>query len=323
MMDSYHFSAVILAPGYFGLEKKKTPRARAGQVRVRMEGCGVCGSNLPVWEGRPWFNYPLDDGAPGHEGWGFVEEVGDEVETLRPGDRVALLSQQAFREVDLVDQQLVVPLPDMLDGMDFPGEALGCGMNVLKRSDIHAGQTVAVVGTGFLGALLVQLAASAGAFVIAVSRRQASLEAAKRMGASSVLLLDDSRQVIEEVERLTSGRFCDRVIEATGHQLALNLAGELCAERGRLVIAGYHQDGPRQVNMQLWNWRGLDVVNAHERDPAVYIEGMKAAVQAIESGRLDPTSLYTHHFKLDDLPDAFGLLGSRDEKFMKAIVTYD
>ena len=68
-------------------------------------------------------------------------------------------------------------------------------------------------------------------------------------------------------------------MEAVGKQWPLDLAAELTRERGRLIVAGYHQDGPRQVNMQLWNWRGLDVINAHERDPQVYLDGMRAAVE--------------------------------------------
>ena len=80
------------------------------------------------------------------------------------------------------------------------------------------------------------------------------------------------------MKELTDGRWCERVIEAVGLQWPLDLAGELTGERGRLVIAGYHQDGPRQVNMQLWNWRGIDVINAHERDPQRYVDGMRAAV---------------------------------------------
>ena len=74
-----------------------------------------------------------------------------------------------------------------------------------------------------------------------------------------------SRPASEGIE-LTGGRFCDVVIEAVGKQWPLDLAAELAGERGRLIIAGYHQDGLRQVNMQLWNWRGLDVINAHQRD---------------------------------------------------------
>ena len=93
------------------------------------------------------------------------------------------------------------------------------------------------------------------------------------MGAAELIPMDDYWRILEQVKALTGGRFCERVIEAVGKQWPLDLAGELTAEGGRLVIAGYHQDGPRQVNMQLWNWRGLDVINAHERDPAGLCRG--------------------------------------------------
>ena len=111
------------------------------------------------------------------------------------------------------------------------------------------------------------------------------------------------------------------MIEAAGTQQALDLASELTSERGRLVIAGYHQDGPRQVNMQLWNWRGLDVINAHERDPRVYVEGMRGAIDALQAGVIDPGPLYTHTFKLDELPQAFEAIDSSPEGFIKALIT--
>jgi threonine dehydrogenase-like Zn-dependent dehydrogenase len=100
----------------------------------------------------------------------------------------------------------------------------------------------------------------------------------------------------------------------------LDLASELTSERGRLVIAGYHQDGPRQVNMQLWNWRGLDVINAHERDPRVYVEGMRSAIRAVEAGVMNPRPLYTHTFALDELPRAFETLAQSPEGFVKALI---
>lgn len=64
------------------------PEVGASSVCVRLEGCGVCGSNLPVWEGRPWFNYPLAAGAPGYEGWGVIDAVGDDVESVKEGAAV-------------------------------------------------------------------------------------------------------------------------------------------------------------------------------------------------------------------------------------------
>lgn len=305
------------------LQKSRCKAPGPRQVRVRLEGCGVCGSNLPVWQGRPWFDYPLEAGAPGHEGWGIVEEVGGDVPDVVVGDRVALLSYHAFGEMELAAHDRVVVLPPRLGGMDFPGEALGCAMNVFRRCAIQAGQWVAVLGVGFMGAVITQLASTAGAKVIAISKRPASLAAARRMGALQTIPMQDHYEVIAEVGRLTNGQLCERVVEATGVQWPLDLAGEVCAERGRLVIAGYHQDGPRQINMQLWNWRGLDVINAHERDPQVYLAGMRAAVAAITGGRLDPSSLYTHRFRLPELGRALDLLESRGEQLMKALIRYD
>ncbi|MFC7608265.1 MDR/zinc-dependent alcohol dehydrogenase-like family protein [Teichococcus aestuarii] len=103
--------------------------------------------------------------------------------------------------------------------------------------------------------------------------------------------------------------------------MAAGPAGELTAERGRLVVAGYHQDGPRQVNMWLWNWRGIDVINAHERDPEIYMAGMREALEAVASGRLDPAPLYTHRFPLDRLAEALDATRDRPDGFLKAVVT--
>jgi threonine dehydrogenase-like Zn-dependent dehydrogenase len=112
----------------------------------------------------------------------------------------------------------------------------------------------------------------------------------------------------------------DRVIEATGFQQPLALAGRLTRERGRLIIAGYHQDGLREVDMQLWNWRGLDIVNAHERDPASCVEGIRGAVEAVVKGTIDPSPLYTHGFSLEEAAKAFDCLAEGPDGFLKALV---
>ncbi len=312
--------AVIAAPGEVQLMERPVPAPGPGQVRVRVEGCGVCGSDLPVWEGRPWFRYPAEPGAPGHEAWGRVDATGPGVEGLPVGERVAFLSTRGYAEYDLADAGACVPLPRAMDDQPFPGEPLACAMNVLRRSRIRAGQTVAVVGVGFLGAVLTRLASGSGARVIAVSRRAFALETAGRCGAAATVELGDTPATAAEVMRLTEGRGCEVVVEATGRQSPLDLAGDITATRGRLVIAGYHQDGPRQVNLQMWNWKGLDVINAHERDPAVYVEGIRAALQASLAGRMDPRAFFTHTFPLERLQDAFAALRDRPPGFLKALV---
>jgi threonine dehydrogenase-like Zn-dependent dehydrogenase len=313
-------AATTAGPKRVEIEHLVVPEPGPGAVRIRLEGSGVCGSNLPLWEGRPWFQYPIAPGAPGHEGWGVVDAIGPEVAGLTVGDRVTAISYQAYAEYDIAGATEVVPLPENLTGQPFPGEPLGCAMNILRRSEIRAGHTVAIIGIGFLGALLTRLASLAGARVIAISRRPFALEVARELGADLALSLDHPDEVLGWVQRLTGGAGADRVIEAVGTQSPLDLAGDLTRIRGRLVIAGYHQDGVRQVNMQLWNWKGLDVINAHEREPAAYIEGMKEAVGWVDSGRLDLSRLCTHRFPLEALDQAYEAMRVRPDGFLKALV---
>jgi threonine dehydrogenase-like Zn-dependent dehydrogenase len=312
-------AAVIHAPGDLRLDDVSAPEPGPRDVRVRLEGCGVCGSHKPLWEGREWFKYPCDPGSPGHEGWGVVDAVGAEVTRIRSGQRVTALSYRAFAEYDLATEDAVVPLPPALDGVPFPGEALGCAMNVLRRTAIAPGQHVAVVGVGFLGALLVQLAAGAGAHVAAVSRRAFARDVARACGAEAVFDLAHA-DTAGALREWSGGDGCERVIEAAGVQETLDLATAVTAERGVLVIAGYHQDGMRQVDLQLWNWRGLDVINAHERDPRAYVAGMRDAIDAVAAGRLDPAPLYTHRFPLADLGHALDAMRDRPGEFLKSLV---
>lgn len=315
-------AATIVAPGRIEMQRIPLPVPNTGQVRVRMEGCGVCASNIPVWEGKPWFTYPFAPGSPGHEGWGHVDAIGDGVTGFAPGDRVAILSCNAYAEYDLAPATSLLKLPDRLDGAPFPGEPMGCAMNIFRRSGIQKNDTVAIVGIGFLGALLTRLISKAGARVIAISKRAFSLEIAERMGAWKTLPIDDERKLLEKIATSTADRLCDVVIEATGKQYPLDLAAQLTRERGRLVIAGYHQDGLRQVNLQLWNWRGLDVINAHERDTAIYLEGMRLALDAMLTGELDTTTLLTHRFPLCQLEEALAMTAQRPAGFMKAVISF-
>jgi threonine dehydrogenase-like Zn-dependent dehydrogenase len=315
-------AAILASPGNFEITQSEIPELEKDEVLIRVEGCGICASNIPVFEGREWFTYPMPAGNPGHEAWGEIVKKGSKVKMLEVGDKVAALSYNGFAEFDKANEKNVVKLPEGLKGECFPGEPLGCAMNIFKRSDIRKGQTVAIVGIGFLGALLIQMAKEAGAKVIALSKRKYSLEIAREAGADELVALDDNYKVIEKVSDLTKGKFCDRVIEATGKEWPLNLAGELTAERGRLIIAGFHQDGMRQVNVQLWNWKGIDVINAHERDPAMYVNGMKMAAEAVLALRLNPKNLYTHNFKIEDINKAFNMLIERPDGYMKALITF-
>jgi threonine dehydrogenase-like Zn-dependent dehydrogenase len=275
-------ASTLRAPKRARVVEVERPQPRDSEVLVRIEGCGVCASSVPLWEGRPWFSYPLAAGAPGHEGWGTVEAVGDGVVAIATGDRVALLSERSFAEFDVAPAEHCVRI-----GIgSFPGEPAACAVNIVRRAELRPGQSVAIVGLGFLGSLVSHVSALKGADVVEVGRHS-------------------------EI----SGPF-ERVIECVGTQEALSRASELVGEGGRLVIAGYHPDGLRSVDMRSWSWLGIDVVNAHERDPLKVADAMRGAV----SLGLDVEPLLTHRFALDRLDQAFETAKARPDGFVKAWV---
>src|SRR2546421_134463 len=123
-------AAVVAEPGQVRIAEVPLPEPGPGELRVHLEGCGVCASNLPPFEGRPWFQYPMEPGGLGHEGWGTIDALGPNVDGFAAGDRVAALSQHAYAEYDVASVDAVVHLPDSLAAMPFPAEPLGCAMNI-------------------------------------------------------------------------------------------------------------------------------------------------------------------------------------------------
>lgn len=313
-------TSVIESPGNFVIMDSEMPEINENEVLVRLEGTGVCASNLPVWEGREWFRYPIEPGAPGHEGYGVVEKTGSSVRDVKQGDKVTLISQHAYAQYDKANVSEIATFPDELKS-SFPGEPVACAVNIFRRSDLLKDQPVLVIGAGYLGCMLIQLAKNAGAIINVISRRKTSLEYARIAGADHLIDFDDYYRALGQVKKLFP-EGVPRIIEATGAQQSIDFATETIAIRGKLIIAGYHQDGMRHVNMQVWNWKGIDVINAHERNPETSINGLKEAIRLAELKILQPEKFITHYIGFENINDAFRLLKDRPEDFMKAVITY-
>jgi threonine dehydrogenase-like Zn-dependent dehydrogenase len=318
-------AAVLVKPGCFEFREAPIPVPGPGQVCIRLEGCGVDAASVAAWKGGDAFEYPLGPGAPGGEAWGRICETGEGVSGLAPGDRVAVLTQTGFAQYTVADASRVLALPDSLDELPFPSWPLAGAVNVFRRSFIEKGDTVAVVGFGFLGALITELAVLAEAKVVAVGRRPYALRLAKQLGASMAVVCKDAPEAartVEVIREMNRGALCDVVIEAAGNSDTLDLAAQLTRERGRLVLAGTHRDGSRRVDMDLWNRRGFDVINAHEVSTEILREGLNEAASALDCGLIDPRPLYTHRFSLARLDDALRLAAERPPGFMKALVYF-
>lgn len=112
---------VLCAPRRFEIVETPVPPPEASEVRVRLEGCGVCGSNLAPFEGRSWFQYPRPAGEPGHEGSGEIDAIGSEVRNFRRGERVAMRMTIARA---LIKNPEIIVLDEATASLDAESEAL-------------------------------------------------------------------------------------------------------------------------------------------------------------------------------------------------------
>ena len=190
---------------------------------------------------------------------------------------------------------------------------------MFRRSGIRAGELVAVVGAGFLGS---------SSSPWPPGRARASWRcrgarprsAGRARWAADAVPLRERAAAIEAARRSAGDRPFDVAVEAVGNQVALDVASALVREGGRLVIAGFHQDGLRSVDLGSWNWRALEIVNAHERDPRAQRDGVVAAAAAVAEGRLEPSALYAR-YPLERIGAAFQAMEERPDGFVKALVT--
>jgi threonine dehydrogenase-like Zn-dependent dehydrogenase len=310
--------AVLTGPQKFELREAELPLLGLGDVRVRIHTCGVCASELHAWQDG--------EGVPltlGHEVAGEVIAIGEGAGPFRVGDRVTGLFHHGFAEEAVASADRVAAVPNGISMEHAFGEPLACAVSAAQRTKVELGDRIAIVGLGFMGLLMLQLVRLKGpAELVAIDIRDDALAAARRLGADMVVTpaaLDPDWKVTLPIRQ--SRRGFDVIVEATGTQAGLTLAAELVREHGVLSILGYHQGGPRQVDMKLWNYKALEVLNAHERRVGYRMECMKRGLALAGAGELDLASLVTHRFPLDRVGDAFGALAAKPPGFIKSIVT--
>ncbi|NLJ73500.1 MAG: zinc-binding dehydrogenase [Firmicutes bacterium] len=308
-------TAVLEGPHKFVIRDIPKPIPKADEVLIKVAACGVCHSEMPSWEGK-FNNFPS---RIGHEVSGFIEEVGSQVESLKVGQPVTVFTdKEGYSEYIAVKAPYVIPLgPDVLVPYAL-GEPVGCVVNGVLRAGIQMHDTVVLVGTGFMGQIMLQMVLRSAKQVIAVDTRDSALKMARQLGVEHCInpIGEDAVEIVKE---LTGGQGADCVIELTGNQQGLDLATKLTRIRGRLVIFGFHV-GQRNIDMFTWNWRGLDVVNAHERDPMVYTSGIRIGMDLMQHGLISLNSLITHEYSLEEINEAFATASDRKDNFIKAVI---
>jgi len=311
--------AVLPEPSRFELVDEPEPKIAPDEVLLRVAACGVCTSELDMYRGLaghatyPWY--------PGHEVSGVVEGVGEEVDALTVGDHVAAwVTTRGYGELVAVRSDYCFPAGDVPLELAL-GEPLACAVNAVELAEPALGDDVVVIGAGFMGNLVQKLVELRGPrLVIVADTRTDALERAVTLGATRTV--DVTQEDLPTVVReLTEGRGADVSFEATGVQPGLDALGAVTRMSGTVAIVGYHQGPPRTIDLAHWNWMAFRVANAHFREVATILHGMRTGMRLLTSGRIRLDDLVTHRYSLDAIDEAFRAAIDKPPGFVKATVT--
>ena len=312
--------AVLSAPQQIEVVEEPVREPAADEVLLRVASCGVCASELDMWDGRADIEYPR---FPGHEVSGTVERAGSRVEGLRPGDPVAAwVTERGFAEYVAVKAEYCFPAGSLPLELAL-AEPLACALNAVELAAPALGDDVVVIGAGFMGNLVQKLVRLKGPrHVIVADTRPDALERAIRLGATRAVDVRNE-SLVDVVRDATDGVGADVSFEVTGAQAALSSLGDVTRMSGKVAIVGYHQGGTRELPLAAWNWMAFQVVNAHFRDVGTIMRGMRAGMRLLTSGRLSLDDLITHRFALEQVNEAFATAVEKPEGFVKATVTME
>lgn len=310
--------AVLSAPQTFEIAEQPVPDIQPDEVLVRVAACGVCTSELDMWEGKAGPDiYPRH---PGHEVSGIIERVGEDVRTFKPGDAVGVWSPgQGFAEYVAVKAEYCYSAGDVPLDLVL-AEPVACAVNAVEMANLSLSDDVVIIGAGFMGNLVQKLVTLQGPRrLIVADIRQDALERAQQLGASHIVNITQEN-LAERVKELTDGKSADASFEVTGAQAPLQMLGDVTRMSGKVVIVGYHQGGLRQINLAYWNWMAFQIINAHFRDINVIQRGMRIGMRLLTSGRLSLDGLVTHRFSLADVNEAFRIAHEKPVGFIKSTV---
>jgi predicted dehydrogenase/threonine dehydrogenase-like Zn-dependent dehydrogenase len=317
--------------GLIGKALQQPERVRLLLDRLRTDGLG------PVLEAA--FN-KLDEPLPlGYANAGTVIEAGADVHAFRAGDRV--VSNAPHATWARVGANLCARVPERVtDEQAAFVVPAAIGLQGVRLAEPTIGETFAVIGTGLIGLLTVQLLTAAGCAVIAIDTREDRLELARKFGAQAVLATEDGG-LPERILDLTRGRGVDGalVTAATDSDAPVRDAARMARKRGRIILVGvaglrlaradfYAKELKLQVSCSYGPGRYDPDYEARGRDyPLPFVRwteqrNFEAVLELLANGRLSVEPLVSHRFAFDRAQDAYAALLD-DPGALAILLTYD
>ncbi len=334
--------AVMTAPGEITFRDVEEPLPGAGQVQIRVQRIGVCGSDIHVFHGKhPFVTYPL---IQGHEYAGVVEVIGEGVEGVAIGDRVTATPQEvcgvcspcrrgqynaceelkvrgfqapgSAQDLFVTEADKLVKLPaDFEPEQGAFVEPVAVAAHSTGRAGDLTGKNVVVAGAGTIGNFVAQACKSRGAAKVLITDvSDFRLDVAQQVG------IDATCNVIKEpladaVQRVFGDDGFDVAVEVAGVEASLSTLVELIGKGGTLLIVGVYGEKPR-VDMSVICEHELDV-----KGSMMYRhEDWDQAVAWIAAGEVKTEPLVSKHFSFEQYPEAYAFIEAEGERSMKVMI---
>ena len=329
------------------IERVPVPEAAPGELVVRVGAALTCGTDLKVFRRGYHARMIVPPALFGHELAGTVVEAGEGVVGFAPGDRVVALNSApcgqcffcergqenlcddllfnngAYAEFIRIPARIVAKntlhIPDHVP-LEHAAltEPLACAVHGFEDSRPRTGDTVAVIGGGPLGLMILHVAALSGCNVIAIVKHDGQVEAARQLGASHVVQTTNIRKAIRETRELTpKNRGVDIAIEAVGVPDAWQEAVELVRKGGTVNFFGGCAVGTHvTLDTNRIHYSDITLRATFHHTPA----SCRKALDIIAGGRFQAGAFITGHAHLYELNRVFEKLMKRSSEIKTAIV---
>jgi L-iditol 2-dehydrogenase len=329
------------------IEQVPVPEARPGELIVRVGAALTCGTDLKVFRRGYHARMIVPPALFGHELAGTIVEVGEGVTNFASGDRVVALNSAPCGECyfckrvqeNLCDDLLFnngayaefIRIPARIaakNTLKVPDhvplehaaltEPLACAVHGFEDSHPHPGDTVAVIGGGPLGLMILHVAALYGCQVIAIVKHDGQVAAAKQLGAAQVVQTSSIRTAIRDTRALTNkNRGVDIAIEAVGVPEAWQEAVELVRKGGTVNFFGGCAVGTHvSLDTNRLHYNDITLRATFHHTPAI----CRKALELIASGRFQASAFITGHAQLYELNRVFEKLMNRSNEIKTAIL---
>ena len=322
------------------------PKPSEKEVLVKIEYCGICGSDVHYYEYGRVADYVVEgDFILGHEVAGTVVEVGSQVKSLKVGDRVALEPgigcgkceqckegkynlckdviffatppvQGALKDYVVHPEDMCFKLPDNVSTKEGAlVEPLSVGLHACRQGGVTLGNSVVILGAGCIGlCTLLSAKAFGAAEIIVVDLVEKRLEFAKKMGATHVIN-GKEEDVIARVNELLRGKGADVVLETAGAPKTIYQTSLFAKPGGTVVLVGIAVQNDLQYNFGQVMSKELTIKSVFR-----YRNLYPTAIAAISSGTIDVNQIVTHEFNFEDTKLAFDTVIADAENVVKGVI---